>query len=315
MIILLGMPRSGTTWVGKIFDSHPLTFYCHEPDTSERLGLPLFPANGEWHAHFPEITTFARRLNRPLPMRVVGKLPLFSKHYRSALGNPLYRAAIWLSKLTERAGVKVTLPGVPSDANAIRVWKSIESLGRAGLIANALPDAQVVLLIRHPCAYIASVLRGEQAHKFTGNDAQSEDYGVLELLLQTELAHSRQLTRSQLEAASAEERLAWRWLLVNEKAVAETRHLANCQVLVYESLCAAPDDVGRQLLESCGLPWDPQCAAFLGNSTSQADDSYYAVFKDPLKAANRWRDELDAEVVARVRAVVAGTEVGRLYFD
>ena len=31
-ILLVGLPRSGTTWVGKIFDSHPSTLYLHEPD-------------------------------------------------------------------------------------------------------------------------------------------------------------------------------------------------------------------------------------------------------------------------------------------
>ena len=36
-ILLFGMPRSGTTWLGKIFDSHPLVLYRHEPDTWQRL--------------------------------------------------------------------------------------------------------------------------------------------------------------------------------------------------------------------------------------------------------------------------------------
>ena len=31
-ILLFGMPRSGTTWLGKIFDSHPQVLYRHEPD-------------------------------------------------------------------------------------------------------------------------------------------------------------------------------------------------------------------------------------------------------------------------------------------
>ena len=33
MILLLGSPRSGTTWLGKLFDSHPNTLYLHEPDS------------------------------------------------------------------------------------------------------------------------------------------------------------------------------------------------------------------------------------------------------------------------------------------
>ena len=42
LILLFGMPRSGTTWIGKIFDSHQDTFYLHEPDSvSPVANLPL----------------------------------------------------------------------------------------------------------------------------------------------------------------------------------------------------------------------------------------------------------------------------------
>ena len=33
MIVIFGSPRSGTTWLGKLFDSHPDVFYLHEPDS------------------------------------------------------------------------------------------------------------------------------------------------------------------------------------------------------------------------------------------------------------------------------------------
>ena len=38
LIFLCGMARSGTSWLGKILDSHPDTLYRHEPDIVERLG-------------------------------------------------------------------------------------------------------------------------------------------------------------------------------------------------------------------------------------------------------------------------------------
>ena len=42
LILLFGQPRSGTTWIGKIFDSHPDTLYRHEPDSGSALkSIPL----------------------------------------------------------------------------------------------------------------------------------------------------------------------------------------------------------------------------------------------------------------------------------
>ena len=42
LVLLFGMPRSGTTWIGKIFDSYPDTVYRHETDSSGRLNaVPL----------------------------------------------------------------------------------------------------------------------------------------------------------------------------------------------------------------------------------------------------------------------------------
>ena len=34
---LIGLPRSGTTWIAKIFDSHPDVLYYHEPDYIDRI--------------------------------------------------------------------------------------------------------------------------------------------------------------------------------------------------------------------------------------------------------------------------------------
>jgi len=42
IILVFGMPRSGTTWLGKIFDSHMDLIYLHEPDSEIKLkGIPL----------------------------------------------------------------------------------------------------------------------------------------------------------------------------------------------------------------------------------------------------------------------------------
>lgn len=86
-----------------------------------------------------------------------------------------------------------TLP-VPDMVNAARrpqisvVWKSIESLGRLGVLARVFPDARSVTIFRHPCGYVASVLRGESKRKFEGGTPSSEDWGVYSMLLELDVA-------------------------------------------------------------------------------------------------------------------------------
>lgn len=42
ILLIFGIPRSGTTWLGKLFDSHPDIVYLHEPDSQFRTNnVPL----------------------------------------------------------------------------------------------------------------------------------------------------------------------------------------------------------------------------------------------------------------------------------
>jgi sulfotransferase family protein len=42
-ILILGAPRSGTTWLAKIVDSHPDVLYRHEPDATLPGPSPMTP--------------------------------------------------------------------------------------------------------------------------------------------------------------------------------------------------------------------------------------------------------------------------------
>ena len=58
-VLIFGMPRSGTTWLGKLFDSHPSTLYRHEPDSWRMLeDVPLFPSSTDAHCLGSAIQNF-----------------------------------------------------------------------------------------------------------------------------------------------------------------------------------------------------------------------------------------------------------------
>ncbi len=311
------MPRSGTTWLGKIFDSHPMVLYRHEPDTWQRLtDVPIVASRATRAMHEVRLSAFVESLPAMHADRVCGKRPLFPKSYASRVAVRHYALASALHKGLARAGVETEPPRPPQPTRGRTyrlVWKSIESLGRLGLLLECLPDARSVHIVRHPCGYVASVLRGEAAARF-GHNAAAEDFPIYELLAATAPARRRGLTLERFQLMPVVERLAWRWVIFNELAVEDTAGADRNRILYYEELCASPEPVARELFEFCALSWNSQTAQFLRSSTSRARGDYYSVFKDPLASAWHWQAELPPAQAAIVAGVAADSPPARPYF-
>jgi len=317
LILLFGMPRSGTTWVGKIFDSHPDTLYRHEPDSWGLLNaIPLMAPVDRANEYAHHIQEFCSRLPGMKLTKVAASTPIFPKSYYSPLRYQLFRLNVFAAK----AVAKVL--GEQPVHNLIRtdemprmriVWKSIESLGRLGVIARAMQPCHGIHIARHPCGYVASVLRGESQRRFTSDVASSEDLDLLALCLDTPTARQHGLTLDKLKSLHPVERLAWRWVLYNAKAMQDIEVEPNCMTLRYEDLCREPMGVAKQLFEFTSLPWNDQTEHFVKQSTAKDVERYYSVVKDPLKAASKWKEELSAADIERVYSVVSKTQPGALY--
>jgi Sulfotransferase family len=316
-ILLFGMPRSGTTWLGKIFDSHPSVLYRHEPDTWQRLNdVPIIAGRDLRARHEARVRAFVDAMPAIRADRVCGKRPLFPKAYASRSAVRRYALASAVHKAFARAGLTTAGPLPPqpgAEADYRLAWKSIESLGRLGLILECLPDARSVHIVRHPCGYVASVLRGEAASRFDHN-AAAADFPIYEMLAGTRPARRRGLTLERFRTMPVVERLAWRWVIFNEVASEETAGETRNRVLYYEELCASPVPVTRELFDWCSLGWDAQTAQFLRSSTSRSRGGYYSVFKDPRESAWRWHAELSPPDVSLVARITADSAPARPYF-
>lgn len=316
--MIMGSARSGTTWLGKIFDSHPDTFYSHEPDTARRFReIPLLvPVESRSNYH-TSLVTQVRALQDVRSLRVVGKMPLFRKSYTTGFLRPVRSAGFYLLKGSSRFLGETSAPrflaGSPRDASCW-VWKSIESTGRLGVLARVFSDAKILLLVRHPCGVIASLLKGSATTQFTGART-GEDLGFFQMLAETDQARSRGLGLEEFRGMSPLERLAWKWALLNEKTMQDIEGLSNCRTVRYEDLCADPVSVSKALLNFAGLKWHEQTELFVRSSTTQTKDAYYSVFKDPLVSASKWKEQLPPESIKRILTTVANTKPGRLYSD
>jgi Sulfotransferase family len=315
LVLLMGLPRSGTTWIAKMFDSHPDTVYCHEADRGVILrSMPLAPDISEAEALAPIAQTFADNLLKIRDPHVVGSQPQFHKEYRTGTAAALHQLSTISAKAASAVGWKWPIfPMVNYDkvANLRVIWKSVISIGRVGVFARALKNRHAIVLLRHPCGHVASLLRGEAEHKFPF--PPSEDYRLFEILLNTRPARERRLTVDFLTSIHPAERLAWRWVIMYEKALQDIQGVEGCMSIRYEDVCARPEQCAREMFEFCDLPWASATSDFLKSSTSSEKKKYYAVFKNPLKSAMRWQSDLSEDDIDRIYRVVQESDLGKLY--
>lgn len=317
LILLFGMPRSGTTWLGKIFDSHPDTLYRHEPDSRGTLNtLPLFAFGHDAEKYRGFLEGYVAQLPSIRDEKVSASLPIFAKSYYDAPQLALRKLLVFGLKATSRFLGAVPVPNVVNLARHAQVsvvWKSIESLGRLGVLARVFPEARCLLILRHPCGYVASVLRGEAKRKFEGGSPSSEDWGVYRMLLELPVAKERGLQLSAVQAMAPVERLALRWAIYYEHALTETAGLENVLAIRYEDFCEQPRAETQKAFAHCRLPWTPETEGFIANSTAHENTEYYSVFKDPKVAAWKWKKELSSEDIKRIMQVVAQFRAGSYY--
>lgn len=327
MILLVGSPRSGTTWLAKIFDSHPRVLYRHEPDTVDRgRELPLYCEGEDIERNLDAARSYLDRLVKVRNTKSTGSLPIFPKTYLAGPGLALRKAMIVAAKAGERLPLvgdsfrRVDLPdmidiGAPDIEVAI---KSIAALGRVRLFLRARPEARAIVIVRHPCGHVSSVLRGIARNMFDDNKPATEARGIYEDLALTGPAKRRGLTADDFMAMAPEARLTWRWAIPNELAMEATEDAgAKLHVVRYEDVCRAPEKLARELFEFAGLDWQDQTAGFVGASTAGSDgtESYYQLFRDPLKSAMKWQQELSEEQQATIMKVAAETAPGQLFSD
>ncbi|HEX7325581.1 MAG TPA: sulfotransferase [Rhodanobacteraceae bacterium] len=315
-IAIVGMPRSGTTWIGKLFDSHPDTLYRHEPDSVQRLHMPLYPTLADAAKYQAELRGFVEALPRMRSAKVVGKQPLFSKHYQSRAGLLAYRASVMAAKVAGRIVGDLPCPYRPTGKGRpdVRVvWKSIESPGRIGVITAALPGTRAIHVMRRPCGYVASMLRGDRGHEFGQRTASADDHWLLERLLAADNGRHRGVTFDLLKRLAPEKRLAWRWVLTQEKILADVGACERVLTVRYEDVCADPLTATRRMFAFAGLDWHPQTEAFIRRGEQGRDRGYYSVVKPTKVPAERWRTELTDESIRCVHDVLEQSPLRRWY--
>lgn len=296
-VMIVGAPRSGTSWLGKIFDSHPDVLYRHEPDhTVEDPRLPFLIAPEDTERHVAIAADYAKRLLLSHSLKSAGQLPSFAKSYYSRPTALTHESLIhvlkWMEKLSGRSLSALPVPDLFNPAADPRlriVIKSVSARGRAATFVKAMPGARFVFLLRHPCGQIASALRGLRTKKMFVDP-------FIDTTLATPAAKRLGLQRGDLQTMPLAGQLAWQWVSLNELALEAFDGRENARLTVYEDVCADPVTHARELLAFAGLEWNEQTEDFIRRSTSYSGaERYYSVFRNAISSVSKWRSELSEE--------------------
>lgn len=313
MIFIFSSPRSGSTWLAKALDSHPDTLYLHEPDIVDR-GNDLLPHWFEDDAagSADKARQYLSRLSQNRNLRTVGTRPFFPKRYRSGIGFGIRTGLIYAGKGLEKAGLtaisqRIEIPDMARAGFSPRlVMKSVSALGRLEAFVKSAVPMSPVLLLRNPCAYVHSYLRGNRMGVMRAP-------GALGRLLKTRTARRLNVGAVLDKTDDPVERLAWEWLLANGEATDAVLQGGGL-IVKYEDVATAPETELRSLFSKLGLDWSDSTTRFLKSSSAGEGSSYYSLTRDPAVSISRWK-QMPQEQIEKVKDIVSRAPVGRQYFS
>lgn len=305
MLMIMSSGRSGSTWLGKLFDSHPDVLYLHEPDSVMRPeAFPYLPITEDIETYKDEVRVYLEHLLKHRSAKTVGRPPVFPKSWRATGATRYYE----LLTLAARAVGRVPLPGmrripVPQlmkkNMMPYPVIKTVSSGTCVSLYAAAKPDMRFLHLIRHPCAVVASSLRGVEQGVMPGNPFLKKFFAMPE-------AVHYPLAYDDFRKRPLAEQLAFSWMISNDKMAADAHMSGHATTVYYDDLCRDPLNGMAELFEFAGLDFAPQSrefiSALLGANSEKA--SYFSVMRPPTASLDKWKTALSEEQQAAIFDIV-----------
>lgn len=300
-MLVTGIHRSGSTWVGKVFSSAPGVGYIEEPfRRNQRRGIKV--DNGQFWCPYFQVRSrypFQRRLRARLmfhydtlaALRGISSKRLFARvmadiaHYT------------WHRLKASRALVKDPT-----------LFFSAEWFAETF-------DAQVVVLVRHPAAFAESLSRTGPGWRwdFTRFLAQPALLSKFPPCLREEIRDQAAARSPVLEEAA----LLWR--LFYYIAVRYREEYPNWLFLRHEDLCLAPFRMFPTAFRALGLRFGGQAQRFLARTTDARNPidapgrSTNFQTRNSRAVATKWKSRLSRRQIDSLRGKVES--VSRHFYE
>ncbi len=315
--LLVGMPRSGTTWLAKGIDRHKNTVYFHEPDSEIKIQVPHLTEESEITNYIDTVKTYLPTIADNRALKVIGRLPFYPKEKLSALALNLNRAKVYYAKVANKLFKNVNIKHAsvyfPKNKDNLYFWKSIESPARLNTLAKANPQMPIAYVVRHPCGVINSELRGISSQKFDSELAIFNALGLMKELVESTTGKKLGFSMEQFKAMNPAQRLAVRWLVYNEKALDDIEQNPNIKLFIYEDICEKPQAGFEALYQHLNITNNGEIEEYVKETTTSEESAYYSINKDPLQSALKWRKQLSAEDQLAIKDILQGTRSYQLF--
>ena len=286
-ILVTGGHRSGTGWVGEMLAAtpSPTVAYLWEP-------FSLRARPGLCAARFPYWFFYLRDQN--------------AEPYRSALQDTL--------TFRYRPGAELREARTPKDlARLVRDWSRTAGYRRRGarplmkdpialFSAEWVADTfqmDTIVLIRHPAAFVNSILGKGWEHPF--------DHFVRQPLLMRELSGWDDEIRAYAEhARPLLDQAILLWNVIHDRILTYRERRADWAFLRHEDLSREPVAGFRQLYDRLGLTWTDRVLETIeahsgtGNPAETRDAASHR--RDSTAAIAAWKRRLTSDQIARIRA-------------
>jgi sulfotransferase family protein len=287
-ILVTGINRSGTTWVGETLARGPGVALLYEPFSPNHR-------RGVFRHDTPEWFTYVR-------------------------GDPSGELTADLRRtLTFRYSYTAELPRIRSPRDAARMVRDGARFarwrreGRRPLLKDPIAvlaapwlaaelEMQVVVTIRHPAAYASSMRRLGWTHDFSGFLRQP---GLVDELVPS--------LRSDIEAMARRpgdilDQAALLWNVIHTVVDSYRRDHPEWSFVRHEDLSAAPDAGFRDLFGRLGVELTPAVERYVAETTGSGNPAeagrgvIHELRRDSGAAARTWHDRLTPDEVARIRS-------------
>lgn len=300
-VIVAGIPRSGTTWVGKALARAGSRCLVHEPD-NEKESLSALIAK-RWLGRFPVLQSgeAAPSYERLWELALAGATPdestrrrrLVASGWRGLTSAHREAAVRRTESAITRAVVALAGPeGAQRHQPAPVVVKTVHAPLALEWLSDRFVAAQVVVVIRHP----ASVLSSWRELELADQDRQ---------LHQNPRVQRDYLARWNVEPPGTDplERAAWQVCLLTAVLLDAVARRPGWHLVRHEDLCVDPPARFAALARGLGMAWNDLAEAFL--LESDQGGAGFAVRRRASEQVDRWRSRLEPGG-ARALAAAAG---------